>query len=703
MKAKSKGVDLVPRKTYPYQSLRDAISFMVSKPDFLAKCEFWRGRASKVPDNTFADIYDGKIWKEFESERYNHYLQFPGNLLLSLNVDWFQPFSRTRYSVGAIYLVVLNLPREDRYKMENVVLVGIIPGPKEPKLTLNSYLAPLVLELGEAYNGWNIPVKHTQFKAVSVCACLGCVTCDVPATRKVCGFLGHTARLGCSKCLKEFPVAAFGQKPNFASYDRENWAPRSAENHKAICTDLLKASSKTSLRDLEAEHSVRYSCLIQLPHFDPIRFAVVDPMHNLLLGTAKHVLFVWIKKGILLPDDLQLIEERSEQIAFPGDVGRIPTKIGSGFAGFTADQWRIWTTVLSPVVLKGILPNHHLRCWLMFVRACCLLLSRILFKPNITTAERYLLMFCKMFQQLYGDEACTPNMHLHMHLATCLLDYGPVYSFWCFPFERFNGLLGAYHTNKKAIEVQIMKKFLHQQCVKDISFPYGYGEFENLLKRKEDSGSLGESKGMDVTSMMSFATVREFGQLSFQLNSGSKLCSMILPLREKVLASDDFHKLETIYQQLYPRRTISFMSRFYHRCRRITLANEIIGSENERSAVVMAYWPGTGSSLENIDYTRCRVGIIQYFLRHSATFAPSQEHEEHLFCFIRWKQSHPSYDWFGHSATVTSLACEPLSACCYMPVLRIAYRCAYGELSVQFVDKTEKVFVVSPVKLKFCI
>ena len=72
---------------------------------------------------------------------------------------------------------------------------------------------------------------------------------------------------------KGVPVAAFGQKPNFAGYDRENWAPRSAENHKAICTVLLKASSKTSLRDLEAEHGVRYSCLIQLPHFDPIRFA----------------------------------------------------------------------------------------------------------------------------------------------------------------------------------------------------------------------------------------------------------------------------------------------------------------------------------------------------------------------------------------------------------------------------------------------
>ena len=61
----------------------------------------------------------------------------------------------------------------------------------------------------------------------------------------------------------------------------------------------LKPAQK-SLRNLEVKHGVRYSCLIQLPHFDPIKFAIVDPMHNLLLGTAKHVLFVWIKKGILL-------------------------------------------------------------------------------------------------------------------------------------------------------------------------------------------------------------------------------------------------------------------------------------------------------------------------------------------------------------------------------------------------------------------
>ena len=66
---------------------------------------------------------------------------------LLVNVDWFNPFKRAHYSAGGIYLTVLNLPRRLRFKKENSILVGVIPSPKEPSLSINSYLAPLVQEL----------------------------------------------------------------------------------------------------------------------------------------------------------------------------------------------------------------------------------------------------------------------------------------------------------------------------------------------------------------------------------------------------------------------------------------------------------------------------------------------------------------------------------------------------------------------------
>lgn len=41
--------------------------------------------------------------------------------------------TKKQYSVGAIYLIVLNLPRHERFKEENIILVGMTPGPNEPK------------------------------------------------------------------------------------------------------------------------------------------------------------------------------------------------------------------------------------------------------------------------------------------------------------------------------------------------------------------------------------------------------------------------------------------------------------------------------------------------------------------------------------------------------------------------------------------
>lgn len=201
------------------------------------------------------------------------------------------------------------------------------------------------------------------------------MTCDIPASRKTCGFLGHNARLGCNKCLKEFPTTHFGNKPNFSGFDREKWAMRTASSHREKCTELLKANSQSALQNMESKYGIRYSILLELPFFDPIRFSVVDPMHNLLLGTAKHAFSLWVSKNLLGPSEFTLIQERTEKMCFPCNTGRIPLKIGSGFAGFTADQWRVWTTVLFPIVLKEILPDEDLRCWLLFVRACCLLCS----------------------------------------------------------------------------------------------------------------------------------------------------------------------------------------------------------------------------------------------------------------------------------------------------------------------------------------
>ena len=76
---------------------------------------------------------------------------------------------------------------------------------------------------------------------------------------------------------------------------------------------------------------------------------------------------------------------------------------------------------------------------------------------DVGLAHSFLLTFCRDVEKIYGKACITPNMHMHSHLADCLLDYGPVYSFWLFSFERYNGILGSYSMNNKSIELQIMR------------------------------------------------------------------------------------------------------------------------------------------------------------------------------------------------------------------------------------------------------
>ena len=97
-----------------------------------------------------ADVFDGKVWKEFLDSDGNAFFSTAGNLGIMLNVDWFQLYKHTNHSCGVIYLVLMNLPREEReekFKPRNVIIVGIIPGPKEPKGDINSFLKPLADEL----------------------------------------------------------------------------------------------------------------------------------------------------------------------------------------------------------------------------------------------------------------------------------------------------------------------------------------------------------------------------------------------------------------------------------------------------------------------------------------------------------------------------------------------------------------------------
>ena len=110
----SGSVKLYPHKVYCFHSLIHSFQKLLLRPGFIDLCETTRSLYSK--DNFMEDVYQGNIWKEFLKYNGEDFLIKPHNYALILNVDWFQPFEHFTYSVGVIYLAILNLPRSVRYK-----------------------------------------------------------------------------------------------------------------------------------------------------------------------------------------------------------------------------------------------------------------------------------------------------------------------------------------------------------------------------------------------------------------------------------------------------------------------------------------------------------------------------------------------------------------------------------------------------------
>jgi len=94
----------------------------MSHPRFFKNCEAWR--KFNTSSEFMTDLYDGKLWQK----EWKKYLGVPGNLLLMLNVHWFRVFKHSSYSVGVIYMAIQNLPQSLRFKPENIIIVGSIPG-----------------------------------------------------------------------------------------------------------------------------------------------------------------------------------------------------------------------------------------------------------------------------------------------------------------------------------------------------------------------------------------------------------------------------------------------------------------------------------------------------------------------------------------------------------------------------------------------
>ena len=204
-------------------------------------------------------------------------------LLFALHVDSFNVEGMSvrgaSTSCTIISLACLNLPTEIRYKSENIGLIAIIPGPREPHLTeLNFYLAPVIDTFCES---WERGTRHSRV-ALHTGSCvsrsaIAAAVMDLVAARKAAQLASHSAHVYCHVCTCT-------GKSTRGRTDFEHWAFRDPQEMRKQAFTWRDAKIPSEQDKIFAQHGVRWSELWRLPYWDPTCQLVIDSMHCIFEG-----------------------------------------------------------------------------------------------------------------------------------------------------------------------------------------------------------------------------------------------------------------------------------------------------------------------------------------------------------------------------------------------------------------------------------
>ncbi|GBC35905.1 hypothetical protein GLOIN_2v1775288 [Rhizophagus irregularis DAOM 181602=DAOM 197198] len=289
-----------------------------------------------------------------------------------------------------------------------------------------------------------------------------------------------------------------------------------------------------------------------------------------------------------------------------------------------------------------------------FVRACNLLVARFITDDDLKEAQERLKDMAYLIEYTYVPEFITSNIHLALHIPDCCRDYGPIYSFWLFPFERLNGYIGSYPNSNRQIEPELMKIVLKNTLVDyHLSCKWTSGlldESLHLLVPKKAVGSLAITA--ERKELQHFLFMRHNTSMIFKIYGTEPLPGQMLnPSYINVIMPLELRGfLCEWYAILYEREkedVLGFMDLHMNQHARLQIGAEIFGSmisgRYEKNANIFAKWKAA-----NDDSVDTYPDEVQYYFEHALRFPEGTK--THFLAYVKWYKPAPSSSiWFKYS------------------------------------------------------
>jgi hypothetical protein len=284
-----------PIRKYSHQEMKHWMARFLSRPDIELTIESYTAEATGR-HRVVNDILGSRAILDLRGPDGQSFIRgYDSNelrLVFSLCADGFNPFgnkvAKGGLSVTGIYMVCLNLPPDQRYHIENMYLVGVVPGPNKPSMEeLNHFLRPLMDDLLEFWSPgvfFSRTFLHSNGRTAR--AALIPLVCDILGARQAGGFASHASSLFCSFCLLT--------SDKIEDTNPNTWCIRDQEMHRRNAKAWRDAETKLERDELFKIHGVRYSELLRLPYWNPVLFTVLDSMHALFLRTIPQLIrYTW--------------------------------------------------------------------------------------------------------------------------------------------------------------------------------------------------------------------------------------------------------------------------------------------------------------------------------------------------------------------------------------------------------------------------
>lgn len=427
------------------------------------------------------DIMDGECYKKLALGYFD--------LTCSINTDGVSVFRSSKCSLWPIFISVNEL--EYKVRRRFTLLVGLWFGPSKPNFDI--FLKQFVVQCNDlSVNGlqWKL---NDGLETVSSKVFFPIVAADSVARCSLQGIKQFNGKYGCPWCLTKGETFRPDETSRKWIFPPETASPRTKENFISNLKILKENLEQGDDRNCFGVKSA--SQFLLLNQFNIVDGFVFDYMHTCLLGVVKTYTSYWLdskyhEKDYYIGTKEDLISNNFCRVKIPSECNRV-TRGLKDIAFWKANEWKTWMIACIPV-LHDILKLPYLKHFAKFVHAILILMGDTVTVDDINIAHDLIVDFVYNAPNLYGEHVCTFNLHLLLHAAQCVKNWGPLWCYSLFQFEHNNGVLTSLFNGTRQVCSQIVKKVILSQQVRALG-TNGFGNelaksfFSSLIDHKRFS------------------------------------------------------------------------------------------------------------------------------------------------------------------------------------------------------------------------